>query len=151
MVIVKAVRCFNEGCNSVGIFCTTDEDGTFSSLYEWLAELSVKLYSCMLAEWGSCLQNYYIFEMNADFNLIQITNFCYVVAWSVNSFYSLVTISVSRLHIVNGKGMNINVESINWMVIDSVKLKYLGKTYSRTTLFDRNFMWTAGIRPRPVQ
>ena len=109
MVIVKAVRCFNEGCNS-GIFRTTAEGEKFSSLYDWLIELSVKFYACMLAESGACLQNYHIFEMDADLNLIQITNFCPIVAWSVNSFYILFTISVSRLHIVDGKWMNINVE-----------------------------------------
>ena len=53
-------------------------------LYGWLTELSVKSYACVVAESVIFLQNYRMFETDANLNLIQITNFCSLVAWSVN-------------------------------------------------------------------
>lgn len=55
-------------------------------LYGSLTELSVKSYASVVAESVFFLQNYHMFETDADLNLIQITNFCSLVARSVNFF-----------------------------------------------------------------
>jgi len=48
-------------------------------LYGSLTELSVKSYASVVAESVFFLQNYHMFETDADLNLIHITNFCSLV------------------------------------------------------------------------
>jgi len=72
-------------------------------LYGCLTDLSVKSYACVVAESVICLQNYHIFETDADLNLIQYYKLLFRCCMKCEFFYNLVMISISRLHVANGK------------------------------------------------